>query len=895
MNNLSPFLKPKSIAVIGASSRPFRAGNIVMKNLLQGGFDGAIMPVTPYYPSVCGVLAYKTIDALPIVPDIAILCTHATRNVTIFKQLASKGISSVIVLSSDMYKLDAQGIEIQKQCSDIAKSAAIRVLGPNSLGLILPWLNFNASFSPVTALKGNIAFISQSAAVCTTILDWANDKQIGFSAFISLGNASDIDFADLLDCLSTDRHTDAILLYVDTIKDARRFMSAARAASRNRRILVLKGGRTLAGRKAAKAHTGGDDTLDIIYDSAIKRTGMLRVNNTHELFAAVETLTHSVPLRGERLAIITNGGGPAIMAVDTLLERGGKLAELEEHIFEKLNQCLPDSWSHGNPIDMVGDADHTRYVNTLNALLDSDEADAILIMHSPSAIAQSEQTAQAVVDAIKTHPRHKHFNILTNWSGELTARPARQIFTQAGIPTYRTPESAVVAFMHLVEYRRNQKQLMETPTTAEPVHVSEIHTAQQWISKQLGEQSTLHLDTHQIGTLFKCFNFDVLPTWIASDASEAVHIAEQIGYPVAVKLRSPDIAHKSDVQGVMLNLRNSHEVANAAQAILDRTQLSYPSANIHGLLVQGMAKLAGGEELRIKVKTDATFGPVILLGQGGSGWDEAIDAAAALPPLNMTLARYLIVRAIRGGKIRLQKLPEPMNVNGLSEFLVRISQMIIDCPQIHELDIHPVLANGSQFTILDADLILKQFQGDGHSRLAIRPYPSELEEQVTLRDHSVVMLRPILPEDEPQHAEFIHNVSKEDLYKRFFSDVGEFNHEALANFTQIDYDREMAFVAVDNRGGEGKIIGVSRALINPENTDAEFAILIRSDLKGNGLGKILLQKVIDYCRLKGTVQISGMTMPTNRGMLTLAQKLGFEVDIQFEDGTADMVLVLNKA
>ncbi|CAH8240921.1 peptidyl-lysine acetyltransferase [Vibrio aestuarianus] len=894
MNNLSPFLKPKSIAVIGASVRPFRAGNIVMKNLLQGGFDGAIMPVTPYYPSVCGVLAYKTIDALPIVPDIAILCTHATRNVAIFKQLAAKGISSVIVLSSDMYKLDDQGIEIQKQCSEIAKSAAIRVLGPNSLGLILPWLNFNASFSPVTALKGNIAFISQSAAVCTTILDWANDKQIGFSAFISLGNASDIDFADLLDCLSTDRHTDAILLYVDTIKDARRFMSAARAASRNRRILVLKGGRTLAGRKAAQAHTGGDDTLDIIYDSAIKRTGMLRVNNTHELFAAVETLTHSVPLRGERLAIITNGGGPAIMAVDTLLERGGKLAELEEHIFEKLNQCLPDSWSHSNPIDMVGDADHTRYVNTLNALLDSDEADAILIMHSPSAIAQSEQTAQAVVDAIRAHPRHKHFNILTNWSGELTARPARQIFTQAGIPTYRTPESAVVAFMHLVEYRRNQKQLMETPTTAEPVHVSEIHTAQQWIIKQLGEQSTLHLDTHQIGTLFKCFNFDVLPTWIASDASEAIHIAEQIGYPVAVKLRSPDIAHKSDVQGVMLNLRNSHEVANAAQAILDRTQLSYPSANIHGLLVQGMAKLAGGEELRIKVKTDATFGPVILLGQGGSEWDEAIDAAAALPPLNMTLARYLIVRAIRGGKIRLQKLPEPMNVHGLSEFLVRISQMIIDCPQIHELDIHPVLANGSQFTILDADLILKPFQGDGHSRLAIRPYPSELEERVTLRDNSVVMLRPILPEDEPQHAEFIHNVSKEDLYKRFFSDVGEFNHEALANFTQIDYDREMAFVAVDNNDGEGKIIGVSRALINPENTDAEFAILIRSDLKGNGLGKILLQKVIDYCRLKGTVQISGMTMPTNRGMLTLAQKLGFEVDIHFEDGTADMVLVLNK-
>lgn len=893
MNNLSQLLKPKSVAVIGASVRAFRAGNIVMKNLLQGGFDGAIMPVTPYYPSVCGVLAYKTIESLPVVPDIAILCTHASRNVTLFQQLAEKGVANVIVLSADMYSNDAQEHEIQQQCHHIAKQAGMRVLGPNSLGLILPWSHFNGSFSPVTALKGNIAFISQSAAVCTTILDWANDKQIGFSAFVSLGNASDLDFADLLDCLSTDRHTDAILLYVDTIRDARRFLSAARAASRNRRILVLKGGRTFAGRQAAQRHTGGDNTLDSIYDSAIRRTGMLRVNNTHELFAAVETLTHAVPLRGERLAIITNGGGPAIMAIDTLLERGGKLAELSPEVYDKLNQCLPSSWSHSNPIDIVGDADDQRYVNALNAVLESDDVDAILIMHSPSAIAHSEQTAQAIIDTIKDHPRARRFNILTNWSGELTARPARQLFTQAGIPTYRTPESAVVAFMHLVEYRRNQKHLMETPTTAEAVHSSEITSAKEWIEEHLVEQESVHLDTHQIGAFLKFFHFTVLPTWIASDTSEAVHIAETIGYPVAVKLRSPDIAHKSDVQGVMLNLRNSHEVANAAQAILDRSQISYPSARIHGLLVQAMARLAGGEELRIKVKNDATFGPVILLGQGGSEWDESIDAEAALPPLNMTLARYLIVRAISSGKIRLQKQPVPIDINGLSEFLVRISQMVVDCPQVHELDIHPVLVNGDQFTILDADLRLKRFDGNAQSRLAIRPYPSELVETVTAKDGEVITLRPILPEDEPQHAAFIKNVSKEDLYKRFFSDVGEFNHEALANLTQIDYDREMAFVAISYQHEQPEIIGVSRALINHENSDAEFAILIRSDLKGKGLGTILMKKIIDYCKVKGTQQLSGMTMPSNRGMLTLAQKLGFAIDIHFEDGEAEMVLPLN--
>ncbi|ELK8508033.1 bifunctional acetate--CoA ligase family protein/GNAT family N-acetyltransferase [Vibrio vulnificus] len=891
MHKLQKLFKPTSIAVIGASQRHLSAGNIVMKNLLQSGFDGTIIPVTPRYKSVAGVLAYPSVTELPLVPDIAILCTRSERNVALFKQLAEIGTEFVIVLASDTDYPHQDDQSVADACLRIARESNMRVLGPNSLGLILPWQKFNASFSPVTAKPGKIAFISQSAAVCTTILDWANDKEIGFSAFVSIGNGLDIDFDELLDYLSTDSKTDAILLYVDSITDARRFISAARAASRNRRILVLKGGRSILGRRAL--NKSGADTLDIVYDSAIRRSGMLRVNNTHELFAAVETLTHSVPLRGERLAIITNGAGPALMAVDTLFERGGQLANLSSETIEMLSQHLPSSWSHNNPIDIVGDADKKRYVATINTILDSDCADAILIMHSPSAVSDSVETAQAIVDAIQSHPRHKRFNILTNWSGEQTAKPARMILTKAGIPTYRTPESAVVAFMHLVEYRRNQKQLMETPTTAEPLHVSDVNAAKAWVSEHLVDKETAQLDTHQLGSLLKLFHFDVLPTWIASDTSEAVHIAEKIGYPVAVKLRSPDIAHKSDVQGVMLNLRNSQEVASAADAILDRTKLAYPSANIHGLLVQGMAKLAGGEEIRVKVITDTVFGPVILLGQGGSEWSEARDATAALPPLNMTLARYQIVRAIKEGHIRLQKLPEPMDVLGLAKFLVRISQMVVELPQIKELDIHPVLANGEHFTILDADLTLENYQGHGQERLAIRPFPAEFVETMQLKDGEPILLRPILPEDEPSHAEFINNVSKEDLYKRFFSDVGEFNHEALANLTQIDYDREMAFVAVSFSSGEAKIIGVARALINPENTEAEFAILIRSDLKGKGLGKVLMNKIIDYCRQKGTKKMTGMTMPTNRGMLTLAQKLGFSLDIQFEDGVADMVLPLN--
>ncbi|CAM3795105.1 bifunctional acetate--CoA ligase family protein/GNAT family N-acetyltransferase [Vibrio aquimaris] len=889
MNNLSALLKPKSIAVVGASIKPSSAGNIVMTNLLQAGFEGVVMPVTPTHRSVCGVLAYPDVSSLPITPDVAILCTNASRNEALLQQLVARQVKHVIVLSATRLTKENNIL-----LSDITKGSATRLLGPNSLGIIMPWEKINASCSPINAKQGKIAFVSQSAAMCTTILDWANDKNIGFSAIISLGNALDMDFADLLDYLSMDSKTEAILLYVDTIKNARRFMSAARAASRNRRILVLKGGKTQAGRTAAYAHTGGLDSLDIIYDSAIQRSGMLRVNNSHELFAAVETLTHSIPLRGERLAIISNGGGPAIIAVDTLLMKGGQLASPPPSLIDKLSEVLPDNWSHNNPIDLIGDAGQDRYIKSINAVMDSDCADAILIMHSPSASTHNQQTAQAIVEAINKHPRRQHFNILTNWSGENTVKSARQIFTNAGIPTYRTPESAVIGFMHLVEYRRNQKQLMETPTNAEPMHVSELTDAKQWIENKLQDNVSLELDTHQIGTFLKFFNFNVLPTWLASDASEAVHISEQIGYPVAVKLRSPDIAHKSDIQGVMLNLRNHHEVASAAEAILDRAEVHYPSANIHGLLIQAMAKLAGGEEIRIKVKTDHTFGPVILLGQGGAEWDESIDATCALPPLNMALARYLVTRAIKEGKIRPQRLPVPMDITKLSELLVRISQMIVDCPQVYELDIHPLLAAGDKFTVIDADMTLKQSQGEGQKRLAIRPYPVEYEERVQLKDGSDIIMRPILPEDEPNHAQFVSKVSKEDLYNRFFSDVGELNHEALANLTQIDYDREMAFIAIANSDSNPEIIGVSRALLNPDNTDAEFAILVRSDLKGMGLGKLLLQKIIDYCRQKGTKQISGVTMPTNRGMLMLAQNLGFELDVQFEDGTADMVLKLSE-
>ncbi|KFA97860.1 bifunctional acetate--CoA ligase family protein/GNAT family N-acetyltransferase [Vibrio sp. ER1A] len=893
--SLDTLFKPSSIAVIGASIKPHRAGSVVIKNLLLGGYQGTILPVHPRYKSVNGILCYRAVSELPLKPDVAILCTKGERNVDLFNDLAISGVKTVIVMASDMSRPFDDTATIEQKCLQIAQQSGMRILGPNSLGILLPWQNFNASFSPVNCKPGKLAFISQSSAVCTTILDWANDKNIGFSAFLSIGSGLDVDFDELLDYLARDSKTESILLYVDSIRDARRFMSAARAASRNRRILVLKAGRNNL-TNLVKGHES--DSFDIVYDSAIQRAGMLRVNNTHELFAAVETLTHSVPLRGERLAVITNGIGPANMALDTLTDRGGSIAQLSDDTISKLSNVLPDTWSKGNPIDLVGDATAKRYCDALSIVLDSDDVDAILIMHSPSATADSQQTATDLIETIKKHPKSKRFNVLTNWSGEATAKDARLLFTNHGIPTYRTPESAVTAFMHLVEYRRNQWQLMETPTTTDSYTTEQLSKAHEWLASHVEsiseDKEFTQLESHICEQLFDLFELPTLPTWLAHDPTEAIHLAENIGYPVTVKLRSPDIAHKSDIHGVMLNLRDANEVSSAAQSILDRTKLSYPEARIEGLTVQQMAKIAGGQEIRVKVITDATFGPAIFLGQGGSDWKIEKEAVTALPPVNMALARYLIINAINKGTLRFQQSPNPVNLGNLAQFLVKISQIIVACPEIHELDIHPLLLNGNDITILDASVVIKGYEGEPQARLAIRPYPTEMEELITLKDGSKISLRPIRPEDEPFHADFINNVTKEDLYKRFFSDVGEFNHEALANLTQIDYDREMAFVAVDLSYANPHIIGVSRVLVTPDNSDAEFAILIRSDLKGKGLGRVLMNKIIDYCKSKNTRQISGMTMPTNRGMLTLAQKLGFELDVQFEDGVADMVLVLNR-
>ncbi|EPE7165521.1 bifunctional acetate--CoA ligase family protein/GNAT family N-acetyltransferase [Cronobacter sakazakii] len=877
---LEALLRPKSIAVIGASMKPDRAGFLMMRNLLAGGFSGPVLPVTPAWKAVCGVLAWPDVASLPFTPDLAVLCTHAKRNLALLEALGEKGCKTCLVLSSP-----------PEQHTELLACAArfqMRLLGPNSLGLLAPWQGLNASFSPVPIRKGKLAFISQSAAVSNTILDWAQQRQLGFSWFIALGDSLDIDVDELLDYLARDSKTSAILLYLEHLSDARRFVSAARSASRNKPILVIKSGRSPSARRLLNTHAG----LDTAWDAAIQRAGLLRVQDTHELFSAVETLSHMRPLRGERLMIVSNGAAPAALALDELWRRQGKLATLDDAMLTRLQQQLPEGIHADNPLDLRDDATPARYLKAIEALLDSHDFDALMVIHSPSAAAPGSESARALIDLFNSHPRGKYVTLITNWGGEFSSQEARHLFSEAGIPTYRTPEGAVTAFMHMVEYRRNQKQLRETPALPAtlPADTAQAHQ----LLQQACAEGVTQLDTHEVRPILEAYGLHTLPTWIAGDSAEAVHIAGEIGYPVALKLRSPDIPHKSEVQGVMLYLRTAHEVQRAADAMLDRVKMTWPQARIHGLLVQSMANRAGAQELRVVVEHDPVFGPLIMLGEGGVEWRPEAQAAVALPPLNMNLARYLVIQAIKSGKIRGRSALRPLDIAGLSELLVQVSNLVVDCPEIARLDIHPLLASGSDFTALDVTMQLAPFSGDADARLAVRPYPHRLEEWVTLKNGDRCLFRPILPEDEPQLQCFISQVTKEDLYYRYFSEINEFTHDDLANMTQIDYDREMAFVAVRQQTGSEEIIGVTRAISDPDNIDAEFAVLVRSDLKGLGLGRRLLEKLIAYTRDHGLSRLNGITMPHNQGMVALARKLGFSVDIQLDEGIVALSLALAK-
>ncbi|HJV52980.1 MAG TPA: acetate--CoA ligase family protein [Noviherbaspirillum sp.] len=873
IRNLKHLFEPRSVAVIGASSRPHSVGATVLQNLLTGGFEGEIIPVNPKYDNLAGLKVYSGVSRLPYAPDLAVICTPPSSVPDIIKDLGALGTRAAIVLTAGLGAAkDLRGRTMKDLMLAAAKPYLLRILGPNCVGLLVPKIGLNASFAHTNALPGKIAFVSQSGAMVTGVLDWARSRGIGFSKFISLGDSADVDFGDVLDYLASDSDTQAILMYMEAASAARKFMSAARAAARAKPTLVIKAGRAPEGAKAAASHTGALAGADDVYDAAIRRAGMLRVYSTTDLFDAAETLAHARPMRGDRLAIMTNGGGPGVMATDALVAQQGRLASLSEQALAKLDEILPGTWSRGNPVDIIGDAPAQRYVDTLQALLQEPEADATLFIHAPTAIVPSAEIAQAVAPVIKDAPR----NVLACWLGGESVAQARAIFSDAGIATFDTPEEAVRGFMQIAEYHRNQALLMEVPPSVTHAAPDERAEARAAVQRVLADGRNI-LSEPEAKQVLAAYGIPVVQTRSARSVEEAVQFASELGFPVALKVISPDITHKSDVGGVVLDLMDEPAVAAAAVAMNRRLRELRPRAKLQGFSVQSMVRRPEARELIVGVTTDPVFGPVILFGQGGIAVEVTADHAIALPPLNMVLARDLVARTRISRLLAAYRNLEAADVDAVCRTLLQISDLVVDIPEIAELDINPLLADGNGVIALDARIRVVAARGSGVDRLAIRPYPGELEEEMVWQQQPLV-LRPIRPEDGPQHVEFFSRLEPEDIRYRMFISMRQLSKSDLARFTQIDYDREMAFIATrPGQDGKPETLGVARVIADPDNISAEFAIIVRSDLKGLGLGALLLNKLIEYCRARGIQEIVGETINHNQGLLALAKKFGFVV------------------
>ncbi|MDX2312867.1 MAG: bifunctional acetate--CoA ligase family protein/GNAT family N-acetyltransferase [Gammaproteobacteria bacterium] len=892
VRNLEFLFRPAAVAVIGASDRPHSVGAAVMRNLLRGDLAGPVMPVNPKHRAVAGVLCYPTVEALPVVPDLAVICTPAATVPALIDALGARGTRAAVVLTAGLSKqTDGSGASLQQAMLDAARPYLLRILGPNCLGLIVPHIGLNASFAHIDALPGKVAMVHQSGALCTALLDWARSNNIGFSHVISMGDSADIDFGDVLDFLGAEPSAHAILLYIESIRGARKFLSAARAAARNKPVLVVKAGRVEEGARAAASHTGALAGADDVYDAVFRRAGMLRVFDTAEMFDAVETLAHASQPEGERLAILTNGGGPGVMAVDALILGGGQLAELSESTLDALDKVLPTTWSRSNPVDIIGDANGERYAQALRLLMDDEQVDDVLILHAPTAVVSSLGAALGVVEVVRE--KGKQGRPLASWLGGDTMLPARRQLTEAGIANYNTPEGAVRAWLHILTYRRNQELLMQTPASVPEAFSPRTEAAREIIESALAGGRTM-LTEPEAKAVLAAYDIPIVETRIAKSPEDVKIAADELGPPVALKILSEAISHKSDVGGVALDLNSSDDAQSAAKAMLERVAALRPEAAIDGFTVQKMARRPGAHELIVGATTDPVFGPILLFGEGGTGVEVIDDKAIALPPLNMNLADELVSRTRIARQLAGYRDRPAVDAGALHLGLVKVSQLLIDVPEIADIDINPLLADENGILALDARIGIERAEKPGAERLAIRPYPKKLEEWVEL-DGQRVLLRPIRPEDEPAHRNLFNQLDARDIRFRFFGQIRQLPHSQLARFTQIDYDREMAFIATQTADGQSQTLGVVRAISDPDNTRAEFAIVVSSKLKGKGLGQTLLAKMIRYCRERGTGELVGEVLAENARMLKLAKRFGFALHHQSEGSIVGLTLDLRQS
>ena len=867
---LRPLLAPRSVALVGATERAGALGEIVRRNLAAAPFRGSIFLVNPKHAAIGGVRAYARLADLPQKPELAVIATPARTVPGIVRDAAAAGVKAAVVLGSGFAEAGAEGAALQKEMLEAARAGGVRLLGPNCLGVMRADAGLNATFARTNARPGKLALVSQSGALCGAILDWAGPAQVGFTSVVSLGGAADVDFGEVLDFLAADSATDAILLYIEGIRDARRFLSALRAASRVKPVIALKVGRYASGSRAASSHTGALVGSDAVADAALRRGGAVRVRTYTQLFAAARLLAASRLPKGERLAVVTNGGGAGVIAADSAAENGVPLAQLAQATLDRLNQALPAQWSHGNPIDVIGDAPPQRFAAATSAALDDPGVDAVLALYSPVAVTAPQAAAQAVVQAARASAKP----VIAAWLGDINPNETRDYLEREGIPNFYTPENAVEAFSFVCAYRRNQAQLMEVPPALEREEPRpDLATANAIRDAAIAEHRTL-LNEREAKALLGAFGLPVTRSAVVTARDAAVAAARAIGYPVALKIFSRDITHKSDVGGVRLSLQTDDMVASAFDDMMRHVRALRPQARIEGALVQPMLAFAHAREVLVGVATDAVFGPVISFGAGGVAVEAVRDTAVALPPLNLPLARELMSRTRVQRLLAAYRNVPAADEAALGAVIAGVSRMVCALPWLQEMDLNPVLAHPGGAVVADARVVIDPSRLEApprHGHMAIHPYPVELEEAITLRDGTRVELRPMRPDDAGRESAFFAALSDRSRYQRFMQQLASLTPQMVARFTQLDYDRELALVALH----EGRFVAVGRYAPNPDGETAEFALTVLDAFQGRGLGHALLERLCRAAKAAGYRALYGQILHANHAMLELAAHLGF--------------------
>jgi acetyltransferase len=868
---------PRSLAIVGASPREHSLGRTVLHNVIGGGFPGRVHLVNPDHPEIDGVAAIASIAALPEVPDLAVIAVPPAAVPATVAGAAAKGIAAAIIITAGLGHGPGSLAEATVAA---ARPHGLRLVGPNCLGVMVPAAKLNASFASRMPASGDLALISQSGAIVAGVVEWAAQRAIGFSAVVSIGDQADVDLGDLLDHFANDRATRAILIYVESVKDARKFMSAARAAARAKPVIGIKAGRHAGAARAAATHTGALAGSDAVYDAAFRRAGLLRVRDLDELFDAAETLARLRPFPGKRLMILTNGGGIGVLALDRLADFGGTAAELSAPTLAKLDAVLPPTWSRSNPVDIIGDADAERYAAALDVLLSAPDADALLVLNVPTALAAAQATAARVADIVAAY-RARVFGakpLFAVWIGEDTATAGA--FEAARIPHYRTETDAVRGFMHLVRYREAQDALMEAPPSLPENFIRHEATAREVVECALADKRSW-LDPLEVARVFAAYAIPIAPIALARDPDAAAAAATPLlaSGAIAVKIFSRDIVHKSDIDGVRLNLASEAAVRRAARDIIARARAARPDARIEGVIVQSMVSRPKARELLVGLADDPTFGPVIAFGWGGTAVATIDDKALALPPLDLNLAHDLIARTRVARLLRAYRNVPAAREDEVALVLIKIAQLAADIPEIRELDINPLLADENGVIAVDARIAIAPLAGErrgrGHPRFAVRPYPKEWERTLRFAHGHEIFVRPVRPDDDALMRAFFTKVSMEDMRLRFFAPVRTLSHEFIARLTQIDYARAIALLAIDPAKGE--MLGAVRLHTDANFDRGEYAILVRSDLKGHGLGWSLMQIIIEYARWLGLKTIEGQVLRENTTMLHMCRELGFKI------------------